>query len=139
MKPLEFSNQSWHYRLAKFGNQYRKVSDICSYTRSVITGACCLTLVVLTILVFLFPAAHTLAWMAAMVMTLSWIQPGELALVIPLLILVVLSLAAVTYLGKYLDERKRSDSFLSAARSSYLDKFCVPVKILDHKNPQQEN
>jgi hypothetical protein len=133
MKTLNFSNRSWHYRLAKFGNSHRDVTNICSYTKAVLTGLFLLTLLMLVILLSLFPVAYTLAWLAAMISTLSWIVPVDLALIVPLLILGLLVMYLLYCASNWWNERKQSDSFLSAARSSYFDKFCVPVKILDHK------
>ena len=140
MKPLEFSDKSWHYRPAKFGNQHRSTGDICSYTRSVLTGLLLLSMALVMVLFITWLSAHTLAWLAAMVLQWSWIMPLEPALILPGAALVVAFMALLFYMGEVWDRRKLkqlSDSFVPAAVSSYVDKFCVPVKILDSKKPSQ--
>lgn len=132
MEPLKFSENSWHFRLARFGDSWcrRDISNICAYTRAVITGAFCMLFVIAVVAFITVMAADTLAWVAALVFT-GLVSPGPLAFVSLTILAVVIAMAVVMVGIKLISISSGpvSDSFLGASYQSFKHRFCVPVEI----------
>ena len=78
MKEIAVSRNSWHYRLVE------KVciqpnDDICGYTRNVIWSLFVLCVGVAVACGVVASFADMLAWIAAMIATMQWIHPDQLA------------------------------------------------------------
>jgi hypothetical protein len=130
MKTLTFSSKSWHYKLARFGNPYRNTSDICAYTRAILTGLMQLMIFLILSAVVLYCVADLLAWAAALATVWTLLEPQTGAWVI-LCFVSTLGLVILTGITVRMFEKSRSDDFVPAAVSSWWHKFCVPVKIIN--------
>ena len=138
MKALKFSKNSWHYWLATFGDDYRKLGDICSYTRAVIKGSMLFSLVVLLVIGATVIHANLFAWISSMIVYQTMFAPEILAgmgVGLYLLIFVLLLIGAINYLWNQYCEclDNQPDNFVAHAYHSFKDKFCVKVEIVEEK------
>lgn len=145
MKPLTFSSKSWHYQLARFGYPRRDISNICSYTRSVISGSLLLLMFLMLAVIVLYCVADALAWAAALAVTWSWLEPGLAATFVIFVVSTAAMVAAMFavffvaamginilfWIATRMRNHASSDDFVPAAISSWWHKFCVPVKIVN--------
>lgn len=133
MTPVKFSESSWHFRLARFGDTFcrRDVSNICAYTRAVLAGAFCFLIASALVVLVTAILADSLAWVTVLVVQ-GWADPGilvSMALVILIFALAVLVISALIKIHSLLTDQV-SDTFLSASYQSFKHRFCVPVEII---------
>lgn len=133
MEPLIFSNTSWHYRLARFGDEhgYRDLSDICGYTRAVIKGSLCLLVIALFVAFLAAITGDGLAWLVAG-MIHGWTDAELLAGIFLAVLTVITFCLVMASLGKLYEARGKAlhDSFLASSYRSVKHRFCVPVEIV---------
>lgn len=138
MKPLNFSANSWHYRLARFGDEFRQrdLSNICSYTRAVINGAFLCLLIVASGSVVTAVAAEGLTWVLVTILNQVWIEPDTFAVIFVFLMAIVLAVCITALIG-YLwrctsaaGRERLTDTFVANSYRSFKSRFCVPVRIM---------
>ncbi len=144
MMPLNFSKDSWHYKVAKFGTlrTYGDETDMCHYVRSFIWGVTKGLVVgviigALASLVLACEGAFIGSFIAA-VMTGVWAFEG-FAVGGVIINSIALALAAFITIGyKYEQYREanpkkrkppKPDGFVKNAYRGWKDKYCAKVKI----------
>lgn len=134
MKTLKFSKNSWHYKLARFGDEFseRNLSDICSYTRAFLWGTFLFLLFVAFMLGIIFIHGEAIGYVAAMIAQGTFIEPDTLAGICLMLYGAFFILCLITYTTKTVCEHKfKEDNFVVNAYHSFKDKYCVRVEVKD--------
>ena len=139
MKAIVFNNDSWHYKVAIFGDSYRMrdLSNICSYTRAFLLGGCMIVLCIAVLAMIAAAAADTLAWLVSGVLFgfvqisgLGSIFPGLLTIVT---VIVTTALAVFSY-NTLVEKPSVTNSFVVNAYKSWKEKWCAKVVIANTKN-----
>jgi len=137
MKPIEIDRNSWHYKAAEFSDHGKiyYCKDICQYSRRVLGGCFWIALISLTAIFFTamltYMAADFIAWVAAMIVHLGWVQPEPAALATLMLLVVgscVVTLFAIPRVFRTVSE-KIDMPFVKTAYSSWKEKWCAPIEI----------
>ena len=136
MESLKIKKDSWHYKLAKFGDSHGYIpysSDICSYTKHVIWGLLLGFMAFVAILAFIYCIGDALAFLAVISVYGIWFEPGWPAQVILILIITVglFSLFFVIYpiVDNIVNSDSNTDKFVPSAYRSFKNKFCIKVEI----------
>ena len=136
MESLKIKKDSWHYKLAEFGDRHGYIpysSDICSYTKHVIWGLLLGFMAFLAIFAFICSIGNTLAFLAAISVYGIWFEPGWPAQVILILIITVGLFSLFFVIYPIVDNIVNSDSntvkFIPSAYRSFKNKFCIKVEI----------
>jgi uncharacterized protein YqhQ len=135
MKTLNFSNKSWHYRLARVGDEYhrRDLSNICAYTRAVLAGVFCILIALIVIGIASLFVGDFLAWIAAQVFHWQLIAPAVTAIII----LCLIALLSIIFLICLAEDNLRNnrdkicDSFIGASYRSVKERWCARVEIIE--------
>lgn len=137
MRPITFSKNSWHYRLANFftsGDVLRHTTDLCSYVKLV--GVSMFLALLITLLVAFVTActADALAWIAAMITAGSLFQgdPPALVAIAGWIIVgaMVLWIKWCEYRFDHPKPEPSTPSFVAVAYSSIKDKLCFRVEFV---------
>jgi hypothetical protein len=135
MKTLRFSETSWHYRLARVGDEYhrRDLSNICAYTRAVLAGVFCILLALLAIVIASLFVGDFLAWIAAQMIHWQLIAPAESAIVVLCLLSLIIAIFIIYLAADNLrnSHDKISDSFIGASYQSFKERWCARVEIIE--------
>lgn len=141
MRPITFSKNSWHYRLANYfnsGDALRHTTDLCSYVKLV--GVSMFLAFVIALLVT-FAAVCTgdaLAWIAAMITSGSMFAGDPPATIAAAGWTVVCALAIwigwCEYRADHPKPEPTTPSFVAVAYSSLKDKLCFRVQFVDPKS-----
>jgi lysylphosphatidylglycerol synthetase-like protein (DUF2156 family) len=134
MEPLVFNRNSWHFRLANFGDtRVYGYTDICSYVRSVTIGLC------LVLLVAFFSVGFA-AWVILSAIdiynTLMYgIALTESAKALLLFLTATVGLIGFMLLvaGAFVLKERNPDNFVSAAYTKFKTRTCRPVELVDHE------
>lgn len=139
MKELNFKTGTWHYWLANFPERriYASVgSDICAYTRAVLSGLLFVTLMTLTIGYLLSLFAYMILYSIGNV--IGWLFFGYIleSTSVGVLSIVFGFVLFVFALAYYMDKRdeiferleKSEPGFIRTAYRSWKDKYCARVK-----------
>lgn len=110
MKPLKFSKNSWHYKVAtKFGGlEAWGDLDFCEYVRSVLLGIFLLSMIAIICFAGLFALADWMAWVSAMIITGSMITPSEPATIITACWVIAFIIIGCVYGSRIYDNRKEA-------------------------------
>lgn len=156
MKEVNFSKNSWHWRLAGFyGNAEMRYDyktetdkyegDICSYIRSMLHGL--FRVVVLTAILGLLAASlgNFGAWVVAGFLVGSWVKIDVLGFLIVALTISAAIVAAMFYVASKHEKWKRNrwarkqelamveeekpEMFIQAAYRKFKDKTCFRVEV----------
>lgn len=134
MKTLKFSKNSWHYKLARFGDEFseRNLSDICSYTRAFLWGTFLFLLFVTFMLGIIFIHGEAIGYVAAMIAQGTFIEPDTLAGICLILYGALFTIWFFTRAFIIVTEHKfKEDNFVVNAYHSFKDKYCVRVEVKD--------
>jgi len=150
MKTATFSDQSWHYRLARFADEHheRKLDDICGYTRAVLSGlwwfVMCTTLAGL----LLTSTGDLLTWFVVGI-TINFVELNAQALMACIVWGVLAGLFAWAGIHILVDEwRKKREqvdvpksepSFVSEAYDAFKNKYCFKVEIIKEKKNESQS
>lgn len=150
MKPLNFSRNSWHYKLAKIGGL--RVYDwegyavsICDYTTKVIVG------LIKFLVGFIVFTALSICLMDAIIWTIVYVSHGftlfnmhftgylAACIITVSIILGIMTVLAycITHLQDKISENiseKSHDNFITNAYDSLKNKFCVPVTFSEDRD-----
>jgi hypothetical protein len=149
MKELNFSKNSWHYKLAKLGeyNEYRP--DFCHYVRSAIFGGIIGLMFLFVGTMMMFFLGDFFAYLAAMVTTGLWfnLDPHLGAQVIIGLLLIATAIGCLISFHYFKEKRREAKqqklwearergeeipepkpSFIATAYTSLKDKTCFRVR-----------
>lgn len=133
MKPLKFSETSWHYRLARFGDSYqsRNLGDICGYTQAVFAGSVLFLMVVALVILAAFLVGDTLAWLVALIVQ-GWSEPSLLAGIVLAFFVAVLGVLICAGICHLCNKQKPllRDSFVGSSYRSFKHRYCVPIEIV---------
>lgn len=134
MEPLVFNRNSWHFRLANFGDtRVYGSTDICSYIRSVTIGFCLVALVALIGIAFVvwgilsvIDIYNTLMYGVALT---------ESAKALLLFLTATASLIGFLLLiaGAFVLKERNPDNFVSAAYTKFKTRTCRPVELVDRE------
>lgn len=146
MSTITLNTKSLHYRLATvYGGMsvHFPARTICTYAVHTFFGIFRVLLCILAGAFVSVLLSDFLAWIAAMVMTLSWIVPDADALIIAISIFViggvVVTITGVVLIGNwscaYLDNKRKRElvnepepGLITQAYRSWKDKVCVYIK-----------
>lgn len=156
MKEVNFSKNSWHWRLANtYGNAktrydyktetYKYEGDICSYTRSVLWGILGALVVTAALGIVAASIANFGAWVVAGIVMGSWVKLDLLGAIIIAVVCVAALVALVFYLTTehekwkrrrwelrhkraFLEEEK-PEGFVKAAYRKFKDKTCFRIEV----------
>lgn len=152
MKPLVFKADSWHHQLAvEWGgmSKYDEASNICWYTRAVLSGMAKVGLILALMFGLLYWVTITLVWWAVVLQYGFFDAAGPVVLST---IVAVVTIVEAVETGiprlrrKIRDARNRkreakglptvapTDSFVTKAWRAWKDKTCVRVMIVDTAN-----
>lgn len=134
MKTLKFSKNSWHYKLARFGDEFseRDLSNICSYTRAFLWGTLLFSLFTVFILGIVVMHGEAIGYVAAMIAQGTFIEPDTLAGICLMLYIAAFTLGLIIYATRTVCEHEfKEDNFVVNAYHSFKDKYCVRVEVKD--------
>ena len=133
MTPINIKVKSWHFWLAKFCDDYgvRRKDDICSYTRAVMIGLFFFAVLSLIALFFLACVADSLAWLAAVLVMWTFIDPSPFASIAIGLGLGVVLVACIKFYRTIYQLRanQQEPGFISVAYTAWKGKWCAPVML----------
>jgi len=151
MKNLKFNTNSWHYRLAHWGNGYVD-NNICDYSKQVLMGLLKLFTVMLMIFVITAAASKIIVemvlgvWFSVLTGTDMFSHTGAVSWLIVFSVLVSgIFMLVCSKLGDILHDRAlmrrreiyehkndpkpvKKDSFIVAAYKSFKDKYCIQIQ-----------
>lgn len=141
MKTFVLSKSSWHYKLANLfgGMRYVRDTDVCEYTKTVIAALFLSTMITFFGIILLILSVHMLLGVGFSIWMGAWFfsDLGIMGLIIYGLVGGGLMIKAAD--GKYSEwkDRRREnyepkpDGFLKVAYSSWKDKYCVRIEIVN--------
>ena len=153
MKEVKFSQNSWHWRLAKtYGNAKTRYDyetetdkyegDICSYTRSVMWGILGALVVTAVLGIVAASIANFGAWVVVGFLVGSWVKLDPLgAIIIGIMIVVALGALVIYACANYekwkrkrkykraMFEEEKPEGFVKAAYRKFKDKTCFKVEV----------
>lgn len=150
MESKNFSLNSWHWRLVSGvgtlrGAEYVEAgetysTDICTYIRAVIKALIAVAIMTLLVLGIVFITAHGIAYLAAIILNGTFVEPNFHAIVFMVSAIVIISVLGLTYAHtkyrEWKDERdynkivsNKPDSFVTAAYRKFKDKTCFRVEV----------
>lgn len=155
MNTFKVKPKSWHYHVV---SSYARVSqwelesgkyDFCKYLRKVVSGLFLALLFGLLITVLLAPLTITFSWVAASLVTFTWVKPdiNDMGFWFGVTEIVIICLIGLLALGfftnEYLKEkditlfRKVSPpGFISQAYDSFKNKYCLKVEYVSEDKAQ---
>lgn len=132
MKPIEFDNTSIHYKLAVIGglSKFAQYTDICAYTRNVVTGIFYLIVLTLAFTFISWITVHTVLGIGFSLYhwTYMFTEPGKIGLITFSIVLIWLAVWAAFVYSKNIFGKSRS-SFVAESFQSWKGKYCAPVSI----------
>ena len=134
MKTLKFSKNSWHYKLARFGDEFecRDLSNICSYTRAFLWGTLLFSLFTMFIFGIVVMHGEAIGYIAAMIAQGTFIEPDTFAGVCLMLYCALFTIWFFTRTHIIVTEHKfKEDNFVVNAYHSFKDKYCVRIEVKD--------
>lgn len=133
MKPFELSSNSWHYKIANFGEQRTgwEEDDICHYIRSFIFGGFWALVVLFFALgagsAYLFSIGNVLGWMF-----LGYLLEPFSVLVLGATLMIVGGVAiAVWWIERQHNKKEEEPGVVGLAYRRFKDKTCVRIKFKD--------
>jgi uncharacterized membrane protein len=132
---------SWHYKLAKIGNQDMNIwsgqMSICEYTRRVMVGVIIVSCVTALMLITVGWIGTALYEIIGAIVGFSSIGPAASVLIVTIVILSLMVIGSYAK-NKWEDKsrrmlRKEENSFVANAYRSYKDKVCFAVEFEDEK------
>lgn len=140
MKTLQFSRDSWHYKLASFtGFSWASSEDqnLCSYLRHVLFGLFTALIVTAMFGVVAFVVAHMVlgVWFSILMgqwFFSEWGGAGVLLCSIGLGATFMMNLPRMIYavVNRAKADHKKPDGFVVNAYKSWKGKYCLPVEII---------
>lgn len=136
MEVIQISKTSWHYRFMSWCDEgHVAVSDICEYSRKLVLRLIAVSIGVLILLflagLIMFTIGDTMAWIAACITTLSFLNPEPTAggfLVVAFIFGVSLTIYSLFKRYRSVVTEKMDIPFISKAYDSWKNKFCVRVE-----------
>lgn len=133
MKPFELSTNSWHYKLANFGDRRAGYDedDICSYTRAVLAGGFWFLVTALFLIgmgsFYVFAVMNFLGWMF-----LGYFLEPATVLLLGFTVALIVSVAGAVMYREWNDNRvdEPSDAepgFIRLAYRRFKEKTCARV------------
>lgn len=136
MKTIEINQKSWHYKLAEMSCRYPDCHcrDICQYTRHVLWGLVGVTFLILLVVgtgsFFMWLFGGMIAWFAAMIVSMSFIDPNPqtVALLISLAICAFTALVFSIPKAYNAISRRIDVPFAKTAYDSWKNKWCAKIE-----------
>lgn len=134
MTKVNVNRKAWHYKAANLGGYPEYCDDICEYIRMCLLG-CFLGTLGVCIVGFasgfvLFLLGNTLAWLAAMIVYMGFIDPNEETFILILFCCLALLLKLIVSVPKIYEAiSTRVDApFVKTAYSSWKNKWCAKIE-----------
>lgn len=137
MKLVTFSDASWHYRMARFGDEHheRKLDDICGYTRAVLSGLIWFILATAVVGILLISLIDAVIWLIVGIL-INFVSMNAHGFVIVAVLGGFAALVCFALTNNYLEDLKLrregrdvKPSFVTEVYDAFKNKYCFRVAI----------